>query len=181
MNRKVLTITVLSVCTVMLATAAYADLDFDAGRWRLEISGAKGIHSGSRDRTGDFLVTGSVEYEFPATPHTKLGLRMLPLFLYDPDEYATVAGAGFGLSGRLYQHAEEYRGLFAELEASAVLHDDKIVGNSANLNFLTGVGIGYKFRNDLHAAIRYEHISNAGLGHQNAGANTVGLAIGFTF
>lgn len=164
-----------------LASAAGADIKFDQGRWRLELSGSAGIHSGSTDRGGDILATGSLEYEFPASKRTTLGLRLLPLFMYAQDDDDNVLGAGFGLAGRIYQHAEEYRGWFGELELSALGHDDKFEGNSANLNFLTGVGVGYKFKSNWHAALRYEHISNAGLGENNAGANTVGLAVGFTF
>ena len=166
---------------IVLAAPALAGVKFGEGRWRLEFSGAPGIHSGTTDRQGNILATGSLEYEFPATSRTTLGLRLLPLFLYEQDDADTVAGAGFGLSGRLYQHAEEYRGWFGELEVSALGHDGKIEGNSANLNFLTGVGVGYKFKSNWHAAIRYEHISNAGLAENNAGANSVGLAVGFTF
>lgn len=173
------------VLTVLLAVglvgAAGADLKFDQGRWRLELSGSAGIHSGSTDRQGDVLATGSLEYEFPASKRTTLGLRLLPLFMYAQDDDDNVFGAGFGLTGRIYQHAEEYRGWFGELELSALGHDDKIEGNSANLNFLTGVGVGYKFKSNWHTTLRYEHISNAGLGEHNAGANTVGLAVGFTF
>lgn len=164
-----------------LATSAVADIKFDQGRWRLEMSGSAGIHSGSTDRGGDLVASGSLEYEFPASRRTTLGLRLLPLFMYAQDDDDNVFGAGFGLAGRLYQHAEEYRGWFGELEVSALGHDDKIEGNSASLNFLTGVGVGYKFKNNWHATLRYEHISNAGLGEHNAGANAVGLAVGFTF
>lgn len=164
-----------------ISIGASADIQFDQGRWRLELSGSAGIHSGSTDRQGNVLATGSLEYEFPASKRTTLGLRLLPLFLYAQDDDDNVFGAGFGLTGRIYQHAEEYRGWFGELELSALGHDEKIEGNSANLNFLTGVGIGYKFKSNWHAALRYEHISNAGLGEHNAGANAVGLAVGFTF
>ncbi|HNR31226.1 MAG TPA: acyloxyacyl hydrolase [Candidatus Hydrogenedentes bacterium] len=166
---------------VLSPVFAYGDVKFDEGRWRLELSGARGIHSGSTDREGDTLVTGSVEYEFPASARTTLGLRLLPLFIYDQDDYETVVGGGFGLSGRLYQHAAEYRGWFGELGVSALAHDGKIRRNSSNVNFLTGVGVGYQFKSNWHATLRYEHLSNAGLGDHNAGVNTVGLAFGFTF
>ncbi|MBP8131023.1 MAG: acyloxyacyl hydrolase [Candidatus Hydrogenedentes bacterium] len=169
------------LASLLAAATAGADVTFSEGHWRLELSGGAGIHSGSTDRQGNTLVTGSVEYEFPATARTTLGLRLLPLLIYDQDDYATAVGGGIGLSGRLYQHAQEYRGWFGELEASAVGHDGKIRGNSASVNFLTGVGVGYKFKSNWHATLRYEHISNAGLGKNNAGANSIGLAFGYTF
>lgn len=181
MNVKVRYLLFTLLMMLLPAPWAAADVKFDEGRWRLELSGGTGIHSGSTDRQGNILVTGSAEYEFPATAHTTLGLRLLPLFVYDQDDYETAVGGGFGLSGRLYQHAEEYRGWFGELEVSALGHDGKLRGNSASLNFLTGVGVGYKFKSHWHATLRYEHISNAGLGENNAGANSIGLAFGYTF
>ena len=176
-------------CAVGMCGAASAEMNFAEGKWRLELSGLTGIHSGSADRGGDWTTTGAVEYEFPATSRVTLGLRVLPLFLYDSDgddekhgdNSDTVWGGGVGLAGRVYTKAEEYRGFFAEGTANALGHDGKIEGNSANLNFLLSVGAGYQWKCGLNAAVRYEHISNAGLGQENAGANSVGLALGYRF
>ena len=186
----------MAACVVTgVAAPAGAELDFDAGQWRLELSGLSGVHSGSTDRSGDLLITGTVDYEFPATEHTTLGLRLMPLLVYgqdtpndrwceedDTDAYAgdTVWGAGFGLTGRVYVK-REYRGLFFEGQANMLLHAEKVVGNSANVNFLTGVGVGYKFKCDWHVVMKYEHISNANLGEDNDGANVLGLGVGYTF
>lgn len=185
----------LAVVALVMALPAWGELDFEAGKWRLELSGLSGVHSGSTDRSGDLLVTGTVDYEFPATEHTTLGLRLMPLFLYGQDapddccwdddndnEYdgGTVWGAGVGLTGRLYVKGD-YRGLFFEGQANVVVHDEKVVGNSANVNFLTGVGMGYKFQCDWHVVVKYEHISNADLGDENDGANVLGLGVGYTF
>ncbi len=186
---------ILALAFLALSTSAWAELDFDAGKWRLELSGMGGVHSGSTDRSGDTLITGTLDYEFPASGHTTLGLRLMPLLVYgqdgaeqcwlddeDYDDYAgsTVWGAGLGLTGRVYAK-RDYRGLFVEGQANVLVHDDKIVGNSASVNFLTGVGLGYKFKCDWHLVVKYEHISNAGLGDENAGANLVGFGVGYTF
>ena len=171
--------------------SALAEMRFDEGRWRIELNGAAGIHSGPNDRKGDFLLTGAVEYEFPATQKCTLGLRLLPLFVYSQDrpdrdwderfyDGATLWGGGVGIAGRLYTK-ENYQGLFFEIEANALAHDNKITGNSANVNFVTGAGIGYKFNDHWHAVMKYGHISNAGFGADNSGANIVGIGFGYTF
>ena len=51
------------------AVPAHADnaliQSFDDGRWRTEFGAATGVPSGRRNRGGDFVVKGSVEYEWP--------------------------------------------------------------------------------------------------------------------
>jgi len=185
----------IMVTSLAVVTAASAEIQFDEGQWRLELSGGTGVHSGSTDRSSNLLVQAAVEYEFPATPRCTLGLRLLPIFVYDQeDDLETdawrdhdrykgdrVCGAGFGVTGRVYQVKEKYRGFFTEAEVLAVAHKDLIDGNSSKLNFLTGVGVGYKCKADWHVVFKYEHISNASLGRHNAGANSLGIGIGYTF
>jgi hypothetical protein len=139
------------------------------------------------------LVSGSVEYEIPATPHLSLGLRLLPLFLVDQDAEKghwfhrtdrndeTVWGGGLGLALRIYQVPGEQRGFYGVLQSHTVLHDGRIEGNSSNLNFLIGAGLGYQFRNGVHTELRFDHISNGGLEDQNAGANFISAGIGYSF
>ena len=177
--------------------SAMADPGFQDGHWRTEIAVGTGIDSG-RDRDGDVLVIGSVEYEFPVTPHVALGLRLLPLVAYAQDDHNdddwyeeifddwdydgdTVWGAGFGFATRIYQVAEDQRGIFLELEANALFHANEFNGNGSNINFLTGAGLGYKFKKNFHVTARIEHISNAGLDDDNSGVNAVSLAFGYTF
>lgn len=182
------------------ASQSAAEVQFNEGHWRLELSGGLGIDSGSEDRSGDVLIQGSAEYEFPATRRLTLGLRLLPIMVYTqddeskdhrwhdwwhhedrPDDGDTVVGAGFGFTTRVYQKAEEYRGLFFEVEAMALLHGGEFDGNNSNFNFLTGAGIGYKFKNDWHTVLKYEHISNAGIGEHNRGTNLISLGVGYSF
>lgn len=177
---------------------AQAEMQFAEGRWRLEVSGGTGIESGLEPRSNDLLLQGSVEYEIPATKRVTLGLRLLP-FLYDqkddserplskwlrdgdrPEDGDTVAGGGFGITTRIYSRAKEYRGVYLEIAAAVIGHKGQIDGNSSNINFLSGAGVGYQFKNDWHAIVKYEHISNAGLGEHNRGTNTVSLGVGFSF
>lgn len=193
----VLSVAALALCT--LCTPAGAELDLKEGQWRLELNTDFGIYQGTRDRSGDFGLNGVVEYEVPATSRTTLGLRLMPLFLYTQDDARdrdflgrvlagqrhengdSVYGAGLGLSGRIYQVKDEYRGWYGELAATMLVNENSFNGNSSNLNFLTSFGIGYQFKSDWHAQVHYQHISNASLGSRNSGANTVGLGIGYRF
>ncbi|NLO33999.1 MAG: acyloxyacyl hydrolase [Candidatus Hydrogenedentes bacterium] len=154
---------------------------WDEGRWQLELSGGPGISTGSRDRGGDVLLKGSLEYEIPTLPRLTVGLRMLPVFVYWQDVGSTVYGGGAGLGLRLYAKPSVYRGLFAEANVHALAHKNQIKGNGSNINFLTGVGVGYRFSKNWHTVIRYEHISNAGLDSHNSGADCIILGFGYTF
>ncbi len=169
------------VAGIACSAPAAGEIQFDEGRWRLELSHGRGVHSGSTDRTSDFYHTVSLEYETPATSHITLGLRALPVFLYHDDESDAIYGAGVGLTGRLYQHADSHTGLFGEVGAAALWHSRHFENNSSSINFLTEAGVGYRFPEHWHVSVKFQHISNAGLGGCNSGANGVTLALGYTF
>lgn len=162
---------------------SYGVIDgFSDGRWRTEVGVGTGFHSGRRSRTGDIQVTGNVEYEWPVFARCTLGLRAYPLFLYkqnDPND--TLWGGGIGGVGRVYQRAGERNGWFGEAGAGVIWHTNHVEGNSATMDFLLEGGIGYQFKNNWHVTLQATHISNAGLSDDNAGANTLGMAVGFTF
>lgn len=186
---------ILAAC--LLCLPARAGLDMKEGKWRLELNNDFGVHQGSRDRSGDYTLNGIVEYEVPATSRATLGLRLMPLFLYDQedtehhryrrvfddnhDEDNTVYGGGVGLAGRIYQVKDEYRGLYGEIGVTALVHGNQIDGNNSNINFLTSFGVGYQFKKDWHVQFHYQHISNASLESRNSGANSLGLGIGYRF
>lgn len=189
--------TIALLIAALMATQAHA-FEFSEGRWRLELSGGPALQEGGRDRDGDYFVSGTVDYEIPATPHTTLSLRGMPLFVYEQDEVSydslkemlrkhesphedTVIGAGFGLAGRVYQKADVYEGFFAELELLALGHAGKIEGDDSNIDFLSGIGVGYQFNSNWEALVRFEHISNAGLATPNSGVNAVRLGVGYRF
>lgn len=177
----------LSLALVLISTMVFAFAPAlsaeGTGLWRLELSGGPGMPVGNRDRDDDYLVKGTVEYEIPKTPHLSLGLRLLPFFVYDQnqDDEDTVYGAGAGVGGRMYSVASEYRGLFAELNAHVIGHENRFAGNSSNLNFLTGIGVGYKCTQGWHTVLKWEHISNANLSEHNSGVDVVTLGVGYTF
>ena len=176
---------VATFATPMIASGedSYGVFDgFNDGRWRTEVGVSTGFHSGNRSRTGDMLVTGNVEYEWPVFARCSLGLRAYPLFLYrqnDPSD--TLWGGGIGTVGRVYQNAGERNGWFGEAGAGVIWHTNHIEGNSATMDFLLETGVGYQFRNNWHVTLQASHLSNAGLSDNNAGANSLGLAVGFTF
>ena len=177
---------IIIVCTVFIAaitSPAMAELQWCDGNWQLELSGSGVLDSGSSDRSGDYMARAMVEYEVPFSSHFTLGLRALPLFVYEQDEHGeeTVWGAGAGLGLRLYSVPDEYRGWFAETGAHVLGHKHQISDNDSNINFLTGVGVGYKCKAGWHSDLRFEHISNAGLGSDNSGTNMLSLGIGYRF
>jgi hypothetical protein len=156
---------------------------FGEGNWRTEVTVATGFHSGRRSRSGDMLYMGNIEYEFPIYARATLGLKAYPLFAYDQsdDDLDTLAGAGLGLGARYYFGEDERTDWFGEVTAAALGHSGNINGNSSNFNFMIGAGLGYEFQNDWHVTAQFHHISNSGIGENNAGANTIGLAVGYKF
>jgi hypothetical protein len=128
----------------------------------------------------DFYYTGSVEYELGLCPHLTLGIKALPLFYYPgPD---TVYGVGGGVTARVYQHKDQYDGLFGEVGGSVLWHSQEFEHDNSKVDFVTGAGLGFQFRKvPLHLTLRVEHISNGGLEHPNHGFNGVGVATGVNF
>jgi lipid A 3-O-deacylase len=51
--------------------------------------------------------------------------------------------------------------------------DGKDLGSA--IEFRTQLEIGYRFENDMRVSVAYSHISNAGIGSTNPGANLLGL------
>lgn len=196
---KHLSSTLLGALAALIVCAnAGADLNLKEGRWRLELNQDFGVYQGSRDRSGDYSVNGTVEYEVPAGSRLTLGLRLMPLFAYTQnsdrgnrlfrhafkrggEDGDTVWGGGLGLGIRIYQIKDEYRGWFGEAGVTALAHDNKFIANSSNLNFVNTLGVGYQFQNDWHVQFHYQHISNASLGKRNAGANSLGFGLGYRF
>ena len=184
MRRKRLLMAVAAAVLLVVPLGARGEPGHAAGWWRIEVGGGTGLAAGSsRDRTGDMLLTGFAEYELPIHPRATLGFRLMPLFVYDQDEPGreTVWGGGLGLAARLYPFSTTCRGWYGEIEGHALGHQNQVNGNDSNLNFLIGAGIGYRFANDWHGLVKFEHISNASLEEQNSGANTLGAGIGYSF
>lgn len=154
---------------------------FSEGNWRAEVNLGAGVHSGRQSRSGDMLIGGNIEYEFPIYARATLGLKAYPLFTYNQDEGSTVVGGGLGLGARYYFGEEDRSGWFGEATVGIMGHSNEFNGNSSNVNIMTGVGLGYEFNNNWHVTAQFHHFSNAGFGDSNSGTNTLGLGIGYKF
>lgn len=201
---------VLTLAAIMLAVGMGAEAEgaFSEGRWRLEVSAHSGLSVGNFDRSGDLMALTTVEYEIPLSGHVTAGLKLHPVFTYEQDELDvddlfdadvleavrklefdfsrdvggdSVWGAGIGAGVRIYQVKTEHRGLFLDLGVSALFHEGQLNRDSSNVDFLSGVGVGYQFNFGLNAKLSYSHVSNAGLGDENAGSNLLGIGLGFRF
>lgn len=163
--------------------------EWQAADWRLELSALTGVHSGRREREGDYTGAIAVDYELPFTSDAKVldrstfSFRLRPLMYYHQDNFEPddifAAGAGFGY--RIYQHKDTKSGFFGEVIGEVILHSEKFEGNSTSFNFLTQAGVGYQSEKRWFITTRFQHASNAGLGDTNSGVNSLGLAAGFRF
>lgn len=167
--------------------AAAEVLHFDSARWRLEAQAVGGSYSGKVDRNGDTYFTGCVEYECPAYERSTFGLRLYPLLVYreDEDDHGeahTIYGTALGITHRIYQHPDARDGVFFELGSAVLWHSREFEGNSARINFLSEVGVGYRFpESRWHGALKWAHVSNAGLSRSNAAVNGIVFAVGYSF
>lgn len=165
------------------SSIVHGGMQFTQGWWKAELTGGAGLDITTIDRNEDVLATIAAEYEFPASKRITLGLRFIPLLMYKPDDddEETVWGGGLGFATRYYPLGAAYYGWYAELEGHGIVHEAKIRGNTSTFNFLIGGGIGYRFHNNWHGAVKFEHISNGNLDTRNQSTNTISLAIGYTF
>jgi hypothetical protein len=158
------------------------DLEWKDGENRFEMHAVAGTNRGGQSRSGDVGLVGSIEKEFPLYRKLSIGLRGIPLFLYEEDAHEghTIWGAGGGFSVRYY--LDEYgTGWYGEAQESVIIHTEEFLGNSSKINFISEFGGGYEFDNDWFLFAKWRHISNAGLARRNAGMNGVGLGLGLRF
>lgn len=178
---------VLLFLTYLFPAVHAQDLRLSEGWWRVELQGAGGTFSGVDDRDGDFYFTGNVEYEFPAWPHVTFGLRLTPLLVYfedegeDGDSHA-IYGTAAGISARYYFEQSSYRKWYAEGAFAPLWHSRRFEGNSSKVNTWSELGFGYRFPDTPWSmALKFSHISNANLSHDNSAVNAFLLAIGYSF
>jgi len=176
----------LGGCILAASTAEAGGLRFSEGQWRLTVQGMDAFRDAEDDRGGDGYAVAQAEYEIPLGKRFAMGLRVVPAWLYHESDdggggSGWVYGAGTGIAFRLYQRAEERTGWYGEAGAVVLGMADTFEGNSSHVNFKSDIGLGYQFANGWHAALKAEHISNAGLGDENDGVNGVGIAIGYRF
>ncbi len=186
-----LCLSLLTIAILLSSGQAMADCGlfkrFDDGWWRVEMNGVAGLPASHSSRDGDFLLSGSVEYEWPTETWERatLGLRAYPLFAYHEEAESrdhTIYGGAIGITGRAYRNKEQHDGLFAELAGAALYQSREFERNTSRFNFCAELGVGYKFpESHWHVTAKFVHISNGGLGSRNSGVNGLGLAVGRSF
>ena len=71
---------------------------------------------------------------------------------------------------------------FIQLEGGTLFANTKVPEGTAQINFTTSAGFGAHFllsKHNFSAELRFQHISNAGIGDLNPGINTLQVRIGF--
>lgn len=171
------------LCFLAFCSAANAELlHRDQARWRLELAGWNGISLGTADRDDEQGLSFAVEREVPLSKRWTASLKVHPLWVYDESSAdTTVYGAAAGVHFRTYFKKNVLRGAYLEGGASILLQSDKFSGNSTQWNFMTEAGLGYQFKKGVSISAKYRHISNAGLGDENRGVDTLGIAVGYAF
>ncbi len=168
--------------TQVASTTTDDGLGCDAARWRVELTATTAYHSGRRSRTGDYALRSNIEYEIPVLKHMTVSPRIIPLMYYNENGKgdSTFWAFGFGVALRGYSKPDQ-TGWFGEGGIHLLGQTGKFEGNTGSFNFMEEVGVGYMFKNGVSAAVKVNHMSNAGLAEDNAGCNTVGLGLGYRF
>lgn len=162
--------------------ATAGPLYFEDGRWKIEVAGYGTVSASDRSHRDEFYGTLALEYEVPMFQRATMGLRAMPLFLYDEGgDAGLIYGVGGGLAFRYYLRGETRSGPFAEVGSTLMWHHKEFTDSDGRLDFLSFAGLGYRWDAGVQVSLRYEHISNGGLFKENVNINAVGLAIGYTF
>ncbi len=160
--------------------------NFDQGQWRGEIGTTSFGTNQFPDNTGDWMVIGSVEYEWAYLDKTTLGLKGYPFLIYYQDNNGRgksdyIYAAGIAANIRYYQNAIRSEGWYAEAAAGPIINSEYFEDNGCSVNFLLDGGIGYQFDNNITLAVKYYHISNGGLDNRNIPLDMVGFSVGYQF
>jgi hypothetical protein len=142
---------------------------------------ARGVECGMTDRTSDCAVVGSVERERRVLARGAVGAALIPLFTYEDSAPERRLGAGAGVAARVYARRGARGCAFGEVGLAAVWMERRLIDDDSFLDFQSHVAVGFAASNGSHFAVRIQHLSNASLRQPNAGANLLGVAVGFTF
>ncbi|HOV34183.1 MAG TPA: acyloxyacyl hydrolase [Candidatus Hydrogenedens sp.] len=148
---------------------------------RLEFGSSMRIGHDS-DETDGVLLSSIFDIGKDLSQRTNLSLRLMPFFAYiQESNIEDVAGLGIGGAFKFFFSRNQERGFFTEIHEILCLHEHKFEGNSSNLNFFSGIGLGYKFCPNWDMVLRFGHISNANLKDDNQETNILGINVGYTF
>ncbi|HEY7404598.1 MAG TPA: acyloxyacyl hydrolase [Candidatus Angelobacter sp.] len=112
---------------------------------------------------------------------------LMPLYyVWQPAPAQNAYGAAFNPINLKWNFTSSARTVpYLELGGGVLFTSHAVPLNTSHVNFLTHAALGFQFfntdRRALTAAVRYEHISNAGLTTPNPGINTVQFTLGMNW
>lgn len=164
---------------VLVPPRAVAEFPLRAERSRLWIEAWGGP---TFDGRGRFLADGylahAIELEWMLWPHLSFGARGLPVLLYF--DGPPVVGTALGITNRLYSSPKGH-GVYLGPQVALLLHHGRFRGNTAHLNILSGLEVGYAFATlPLRLGVKLEHVSNANLSRRNRGWNGLALLLAWS-
>lgn len=173
----------LIACLLTITAAAYGQAEEHTGTWRAGIEISRESRSAKGDRDGDSFVAGSIEYEWPIFDRAAVGVLARPLFIYFQDEGSeTIYGTSAGVTARMYGQKYTRSGPFLEVGCSALWHSRSFNENGARVNLWSEAGAGYQFASSpWYMALKWHHMSNAGLHGDNAGIDGFTISAGYRF
>jgi lipid A 3-O-deacylase len=130
----------------------------------------------TRDHLGSFL-RGNFEWS----------ADVMPLYyIWQPAPAQNAYGAAFNPVNLKWNFTNSAHTVpYLELGGGVLFSNHVVPLNTSHVNFLTHAALGFQFFNNdrraFTAAVRYEHISNAGLTSPNPGINTVQFQLGFNW
>ncbi|HZS28063.1 MAG TPA: acyloxyacyl hydrolase [Candidatus Angelobacter sp.] len=125
------------------------------------------------DHGGDF-VRGNFEWS----------ADLMPLYyIWQPVPAKNAYAAAFNPVSLKWNFTNFWRTVpYLELGGGVLFSNHAVPINTSHVNFITHAALGFQFfnteRRAFTAAVRYEHISNAGLTVPNPGINTVQFTLG---
>ena len=112
---------------------------------------------------------------------------LMPVYyIWQPAPAQNAYGAAFNPLNLKWNFTNSARTVpYLELGGGVLFSNHAVPLNTSHVNFLTHAALGFQFfnteRRAFTAAVRYEHISNAGLTVPNPGVNTVQFTVGMNW
>jgi lipid A 3-O-deacylase len=186
-------LTLLFTCSLFATAQSSKPLDgrpWDLGLWG---GGGFSVPGGTKDThamnlgarlgkvlTGDHLgsfLRGNFEWSADLMP---------VYYIWQPAPAQNAYGAAFNPLNLKWNFTNSARNVpYLELGGGVLFSNHAVPLNTSHVNFLTHAALGFQFfnteRRAFTAAVRYEHISNAGLTTPNPGVNTVQFTVGMNW
>ena len=183
MRKAALAVLVLGLC---VGAWGQAGLQYQDRELTISAAGGHSVPGGTKD-TGIFdaglrygwifgthgagFLRGNFEYAVDAVP--------VYLVIHDGTTYS----AGFDPLVLKWNFAAKKAVPFIELQGGTLFSNHEVPPGTSSVNFRSGAAIGVHFVGKKWGptiALRYEHISNAGLASPNPGINTVQIQVGIS-